>query len=134
MNLRLEEQVLCEVQGRLFENSVKAGYDSVEFIEKFMNSETARHLDMDYDRLQWMGEQYLLSELDDEVHLKKGKTLNPEMMFWTGYLYRFWHYYTKESSREIVQIADSDTMRGCWYGYHTLDPKMAVDRLKNIEL
>lgn len=51
MNLRLEERVLCEVQGRLFENSAKAGYDSAEFIEKFMNSETACHLDMNYDRL-----------------------------------------------------------------------------------
>ncbi len=100
---------------------------------KFMNSEVAAHLDMDDDRLQWMGEQYLLAELNEEVHLEKGKALNPEMMFWTGYLYRFWHYFTGESSREIVQIADADTMQGCWYGFHTLDPKMAVERLKHIE-
>ena len=61
-----------------------------------MTSSTAAHLDDVYDRLQWMGEEYLLEELDDEAGgLKRaGELYDMEMMYWTGYLYRYWHYLT----------------------------------------
>ena len=51
---------LCDIQGRLFELSVKQGYDSAEFIKAFMNSKCAAALDDIYDRLQWAGEEYIL--------------------------------------------------------------------------
>ncbi|WP_297969881.1 hypothetical protein [uncultured Faecalibaculum sp.] len=59
MNLSLDQRQLCDIQGRLFENSTKAGLDSPAFIKSFMTSSVAVHLDDEYDRLQWMGEEYL---------------------------------------------------------------------------
>ena len=53
-------------------------------------------------------------------------------MYWAGYIYRYWHYYTNESSREIYKIADARTMNECWLGLHTLDVEMAIDNLKEI--
>ena len=101
--LTLEKRQLCDIQGRLFELAQKADLDCPFFIESFMNSKTAAALDDVYDRLQWVGEEYLLEELNDEVHgLKKaGATYPLEVMYWTGYLYRYWHYYTNEYSRDI---------------------------------
>ena len=55
---------LCDIQGRLFERS--AAYASEDFIRNFMNSEVAEHLDSPFNKLQWMGEEYLLDELKDE--------------------------------------------------------------------
>ena len=49
---------LCDIQGRLFERSTE--YASEGFIRDFMNSEVAEHLDSPYNKLQWMGEEYLL--------------------------------------------------------------------------
>ena len=43
-----DERVLCDVQGRLFENSLTAGYDSPSFIAAFMNSEIAEYMDKPY--------------------------------------------------------------------------------------
>ena len=108
-NFSLEKRQLCDIQGRLFELALKNGYDCPSFIETFMNSRTARALDDVYDRLQWAGEEYILEELDDEAGgLKKAGMIYPvEVMYWTGYLYRYWHYYTGEFSREIYQIADA---------------------------
>lgn len=132
--LTLEKRQLCDIQGRLFELAQKSGYDCPLFIECFMNSKAAAALDDVYDRLQWAGEEYLLEELNDEVHgLKKGGTAYPvEAMYWAGYTYRYWHYYARETSREIYQTADARTMKECWPGFHTLDVEMAIDDLKEL--
>ena len=53
---------LCDIQSRLFELSVEQGYDSAKFIEAFMTSQCASSLDDIYDRLQWVGEEYILEE------------------------------------------------------------------------
>ena len=133
-NFSLEKRQLCDIQGRLFELALKNGYDCPVFIETFMNSQAAVALDDVYDRLQWAGEEYILEELNEEAGgLKKaGATYSPEVMYWTGYTYRYWHYYTNQFSREIYTIADAKMMNECWLGFHTLDVEMAIDDLKEI--
>ena len=89
-------------------------------IEKFMNSHTAAALDETYDRLQWAGEEYLPEKLNEEVGgLKKG-----------GITYRYWHYYTGESSKEMYATANTEKTAAVYLGFHTLDVEMAIDRLK----
>lgn len=132
MKQQLVEQVLCSTQGRLFQLSATHGYASCGFIENFMNSDVAAHMDLPYDRSQWMGEGYLLEELLDECSPAKGKSddvFDSEVLFWIGYLYRYWHYYKASGSREIYALADAQTLNRCWLGYHTLDIEMAIDRL-----
>lgn len=133
-NLTLEKRQLCDIQGRLFELALSTGLDCPSFIKSFMDSKTAAALDDVYDRLQWAGEEYILEELSDEVSgLKKaGTTFSSEVMYWTGYTYRYWHYYTGEYSHEIYKIADAKTMNECWLGFHTFDVEMAIDDLKEI--
>lgn len=123
---------LCDIQGRLFELALKNGYDCKDFIEKFMNSKTAAALDQTYDRLQWAGEEYILEELNEEVGgLKKaGAIYHNEIMYWSGYIYRYWRYYTGETSKEIYSIANIETMATGYLGFHTLDVIMTIDRLK----
>lgn len=134
-NLTLEKRQLCDIQGRLFELALKNEYDCPAFIETFMNSRAAVALDDTYDRLQWAGEEYILEELDEEAHgLKKaGAVYSAEVMYWAGYTYRYWHYYTNESSQEIYRIANAQTMKECWLGFHTFDVEMAIDDLKEIQ-
>ena len=67
------EAKLCDIQGRLFELAVDAGYKSEDFVKEFMRSEVARHLDSEYNRMQWAGEEYLLEEIADECGTKSGK-------------------------------------------------------------
>lgn len=120
---------LCDIQGRLFELSVKHGYDSEKFMEAFMTGKCAASLDDTYDRLQWAGEEYILEELDDEIGglVKSDNIFSIEVMFWIGYLYRYWHFYTGHSSKDIYTIADAKMMNESWLGFHTLDNEMAID-------
>ena len=125
----------CDIQGRLFELSANQSIDSPSFISSFMKSDVARYLDSKYNRLQWAGEEYLLEELLDEkgAEIKKGGEIYSEdMLFWIGYIYRCWHFYTGESSRSIYKQAPVSTMRRNYMMFHTVDPQIAVDDLKEI--
>ena len=127
------ERQLCDIQGRLFKLSLTKELDSADFIQKFMNSETCDFFDMPYDRLQWAGEEYILENLLEETKVLTGDTqYNKEVLFWTGYVYRYWHLSTGESSRDIYAQADAEQMNECYLGFHALDVAMAIEDLKEI--
>ena len=127
------ERQLCDIQGRLFERSLKKGLDSPDFAEKFMNSKTCVFLDLPYDRLQWAGEEYILEDLLEEIPIKPiGEQYDSEELFWMGYIYRYWHYMTGESGHDIYAQANAHRMKDCYLGFHTLDAVMAVEDLKEI--
>ena len=68
-----------------------------------MYSEVAEHLDSPYNKLQWMGEEYLLDELKDEKLLgTDGEKYSPEVLY-----------------TEL-------------YGFRTLDPEVAIGDLIEI--
>ena len=124
---------MCDIQGRLFELSGMNGYDSVTFIKAFMMSEVAKGLDSKFNRMQWAGEEYLLAEIADTAKLTKGGTVyDKEVLYWTGYLYRFWHFVTSEGSKEIYRQATAETMRRNWLIFHTFAPEVAIEDLKEI--
>ena len=122
---------LCDIQGRLFEGST--AYASEDFIRDFMNSEVAEHLDSPYNKLQWMGEEYLLDELADEKTLSTdGEKYSPEVLYWIGYLYRYWACTRGEKSRRIYRQAPAKTMKRNYMAFHTFDPDVAIDDLIEI--
>ena len=69
------------------------------------------------------------NELKDKL-VKGGELYDIETLYWTGYVYRQWHYYTGESSKDICKQAKAKTMRATYYPYHTMSVEMAIDRLK----
>ena len=122
---------LCDIQGRLFERS--AAYASESFIRDFMNSEVAEHLDSSYNKLQWMGEEYLMDEMKDEKTLcTDGEKYSPEVLYWIGYLYRYWACTRGERSRRIYRQAPAKTMKRNYMAFHTFDPDVAIDDLIEI--
>ncbi|MFR7404106.1 MAG: hypothetical protein ACLUW6_05655 [Coriobacteriaceae bacterium] len=131
--LRLDQRQLCDIQGRLFELARANGYDCPAFIEAFMNSDVARRMDSTFDFLQWAGEEYLLEELDAEAGglPPAGATWGREPMYWTGYIYRLWHYLTGETSRHLCHCRCRH--HGSAYpGMHVLDPQLAIENLKEL--
>lgn len=126
------ELALCEMQGHLFELTAEKGYESESFVKAFMNSEVAKDLDKPFDHTQWAGEEYLLSRFAEENanSIKKGRSLDNETLHWSGYVYRAWHFYTGESSKEIYRQAPISAMKAVYLPYHAMSVEMAIDRLK----
>ena len=126
---------LCDIQGRLFELFTDTEYDAESLVKAFMNGEIAQSLDSEYNRLQWAGEEYLLEELIDTYKdklTKKSENISKDVLFWMGYVYRYWHFYTNEESNKIYKQAPFETMNVNYLIFHTMDGEMAIDNLKEI--
>lgn len=129
------ERKLCDIQGRLFQLSVEKGYDSKEFVKAFMNSKTAEYFDSFYNRLQWAGEEYILEETIDECKDKienNGNVIDKEVIYWIGYVYRYWHFYKNESSRKIYKQAPYERMVNNYLMFHTMAIELAIEDLIEI--
>ncbi|MBR5901996.1 hypothetical protein IKZ40_06565 [bacterium] len=126
---------LCDIQGRLFELSGERKLPSELFIKTFMRSFVAKGLDSAFNRLQWAGEEYLLAETEDlakDAFEKPGEVFDKDRLYWMGYLYRYWHYYTGENSAKIYRQAPAKTMKRNYPMFHTFAPELAIKDLKEI--
>ena len=105
------------------------------FIEAFMNSRAAAALDDVYDRLQWAGEEYLLEEVASAAGgslTEDGDIYSIDILYWIGYIYRYWHYYSGEDSAKIYKQAPVETMKRNYMIFHTMDPVLTIEDLKEI--
>ena len=126
---------LCDIQGRLFELSAEKKYNSAAFAKAFMTSDTAKALDSEYNRMQWAGEEYLLEEIvsaADDSLTTDGEIYDTDILYWIGYIYRYWHYYSGEDSAKIYKQAPALTMKRNYMIFHTMDPVLAIEDLKEI--
>ena len=131
---RIEIQI-CDIQGRLFGLSVRRGISSAEFVKVFMKSATAKALDSTYNRMQWAGEEYLLEEVIDEAgdrFNKTGEIYTEKTIYWIGYIYRYWHYMTGESSKEIYKQAPVKVMKQNYAKVYMMTPEEAIEQIKVI--
>lgn len=126
---------LCDIQGRLFELSAEKKYNSAAFVKAFMTSDTAKALDSEYNRMQWAGEEYLLEEIVSaagDLLTADGEIYDTDILYWIGYIYRYWHYYSGEDSTKIYKQAPVETMKRNYMIFHTMDPVLAIEDLKEI--
>lgn len=124
---------LADMQGRLFELSKKEGLNSEKFIKAFMLSDIAKNLDADFDHLQWAGEKYIMEKILDTLKdelCKGGEVYDSETLYWAGYVYRYWHFYTSETSKDIFKQAPPKTMQITYFPYHTMSVELAIEKLK----
>ncbi len=129
------ELKLCDIQGRLFELSADKKLDSAAFVKTFMLSQTAKELDSKYNRMQWAGEEYLLEEIISDagdILTANGETFPKDVLYWIGYIYRYWHYYADEDSAKIYKQAPVETMKRNYLMFHTMAPEVAIEDLKEI--
>lgn len=83
--------------------------------------------------MRWAGEEYLLEEVIDEVgdrFEKIGELYTEELIYWIGYIYRYWHYMTGESSREIYKKAPVKVMKQNYERLYLMTPEEVIERLR----
>ena len=100
-----------------------------------MMSDTSKELDSKYNRMQWAGEEYLLEEVASvagESLTRNGEIFSADVLYWIGYIYRYWHYYNGEDSAKIYKQAPAQTMKRNYMIFHTMDPVLAIEDLKEI--
>ena len=124
---------ICEMSADLFVQSVNRGYDSKEFIEKLMKSETATHLYNKTDTQMWLGSNYIMETLEQEVQIKKGEIYPEDLMSWIGYLFACWNFtYADDTPKDMIKQAPVEVLILAYQGLHVLSFEDAIRELKNI--
>ena len=123
---------LCSLQGKLFEDSLAlTECSSAIFIRRFMNSDAAMRLDNGSFLFESVSSVALVTELDKQYGRSEdgNERYSTEQLYWIGYIYRYWAYVYQKSSKSIYKIISAKEMRNLYYPYHSLDPKMAIERI-----
>ncbi|MCI8367690.1 MAG: antitoxin [Eggerthellaceae bacterium] len=124
--------LLCKMQGEVFRLAGEVlCCSSPVFIRRFMNSEVARRMDSG----GFLEGSSSAEEVIDEVEAQYGESdygtihYEPEMLYWMGYLYRYWAYTRGTSSAKIYRAICASELSKLYYPYHSLDPDQSIERI-----
>lgn len=139
--LDFEEKALCRKIAGVFELSAINGYEPLNFISIWLNSDTALKL------YQWnfkdiaQSKQYLLHSIEIETSLlepseKRGKEdKTTKAMYWFGYTIMYLSLDTKKSPKEIISTYNVEKIYMCYETLHSLSSKNAVEEIdKNFKI
>ncbi len=133
-----EGKRLCDIQAELFEKSIiSLDMSSQVFVRRFMNSKVATELDSRafLDANKTIDD--IFRNLDDEYGESSYGSIkyNKDIMYWVGYLYRYFSYTYEVSSKQAYKLLPFKYIAGTFIPYHSLDVSQAIERLleaKNI--
>ena len=137
--LTSEEIKSCQLQGYIFAESIKLNCSSKIFVRRFMNSKACERM----DKQGLLFDSFMVEDIFNELEKEYGEfnygsmKMSPEVMFWIGYIYRYWSISCEMKSKEIYSIQNCNEMIKLYLPYHTLDPMVAVERIieaNNIDL
>lgn len=126
------ELVRCEIQGRIFREAQKLGYDMDIFVDAFMRSHTCYILDDEHITIWGRSVFYLIEEVHDEVGLTNPHLeprYNEDMLDWIGWAYRWWQLKFDTPSKRISEIVPFKDMKTCW-PFHVMSFDLAIDRIR----
>ena len=123
---------LCKIQGELFEKSItNVTTSSSIFIRRFMNSMVAK----EFDSKDFLNETTSINDIYRSLEEEFGKSeygsikFNSEVMFWIGYIYRYFSYTYNLSSKQVYKIIKPNELNELYYVYHTFDCANAIERV-----
>ena len=127
-----EGKRLCEFQAELFEKSISNLEMSSEiFVRRYMNSKIVSELDSGSFLEGNMGINDIYEELDRQYGPSTygSRKYHRDVMYWTGYLYRYFCYCYDVSSKQAYKLLPFKYIASSFEPYHTLDVSQALERL-----
>lgn len=119
--------LMCKIQGRIFEKSLKyLNCSSPLFIKKYMMGEDA----LSMDRLQFLNttksDIQVLSEMKDtEFGSTKYSSYD---LYWMGYIYRYWSYTYEIDSKQLYKLFPGPKLIK-YNAYSEHDPKYTINMI-----
>lgn len=130
--------LISTFQGNVFASSIdKLECSSEIFMRRFMLSNIA----IEFDSLAVLDDSLTINEVYSRIEEEFGKSTygsvkyEKEVMFWIGYIYRYFAYTYNLSSKYIYKLVKPKELNELYYTYHTFDPKVAIENIleeKNI--
>lgn len=126
-------KTLCLIQADLFENFSKyCKCSPYVFIRRFMNSKLATR----FDNYYILGESSSVKTFIDELNEEYGESdygnplsVNPEILYWVGYIYRYWSIKYDIPSYQLFKYVKPKKLIDRYYIFHSMDVDYAIERI-----
>ena len=109
----------CDIMGKAFQYIAEEGYDCVDAVRQIMTSAKLDELFAYDDCFEWVDGEQVLHNFKRHLTFKKGEPVDPYVMWFIGYLYKYWMIYEKDSRAEIYKIAPIELLLRGFAFYHT---------------
>lgn len=130
--LDFNERKLCQIQGKIFEESIeKVGCSSLIFIRRFMQSKLSTKFD-DYSFLVMaLDINDCFYEIENEYGVSSYGNIkySTNEMFWIGYIYRALSIIYRLPSREVFKFFNAKKIVTYYNIYHTFDIEQATEKM-----
>ena len=118
----------CEIFGTAFKlSSVRYKYDSEHFVKTVMTDKSLDWLFTNDDCQEWCDGYFLMSVLDYRENFKSGVCADEYLMWWLGYLYKYWMKTRGTSRKEIYKILPFKRFVATFGFYHTQGWDYVID-------
>ena len=125
--------MLCKIQANLFKNYRE--YSSCSpyfFIRRFMNSHLSERFDDMTILLEASSDETFINEIDEQYGMTffgKADSISPEVMYWVGYVYRYWSYIYEVPSHLLFKQVQPKLLFDRYALYHSMDVEYAIERI-----
>ena len=138
--LNRDAKIMIEMQAKLFEESInKVDTSSEVFVRRFMNSNVAREFDNGAILDDTKSNKAIFEDIEEQYGESSYGSIkyNKDVMYWCGYLYRYFSYTYELSSKQVYRYLPLKYVSSTYEAYHSLDVGHAIERLleaKGIDL
>jgi len=126
--------LLCKIQADLFANYRSfSNCSPYFFIRRFMNSDLAKRFDDSTVLADISSNKTFIDEIDEQYGKtsfgKNNNSISNEMMYWVGYVYRYWSYTYEISSKALIMHVNPNILFNRYELYHSMDVSYLIDRI-----
>lgn len=123
--------IYSNMSGKLFQLSVKKGYDSVKFAELVCKTHYGHMVYDDIQQNEWLCENFLMEGFEREFKtIPKGDVYDIDAMWYVGYLYRYWVITEEIPIKKVYKIAPIEWLIQLYPFYHTQGEKYVIEDIK----
>lgn len=108
-----------DIFGKMFSRSVDFGYNSCDFVKELMTNPELEDMVFYDERTEWCDECFLLRVFENMFTFKKGETLDKYLMWFLGYLYKYWMRSKNMKPKEVYKILPVEEYLKRYAFYHT---------------
>ena len=119
----------CDTIADLFVLSGKNGYDSDNFCEQVLTSEYGIDVITGKKDREYYDYHYMLEGFEINLKLKRGASYDADVLWFAGYLYKFWVTFRGGEPKQIWKIAPISLINRQYGFYHTQGFDYVIDNL-----
>lgn len=118
----------CTQIAELFVYSAVKGYDSDDFCKKFMLSDIGDIILTNILCQDYVGYPWMMGTVELKVpQIAKGSHYSQDILWFTGYLYKYWCDYFDMHPKQIYEIAPISLIAERFSFYHTQTWKYVIN-------